>query len=71
MRKGSNNLEIKLAELKAGDTFGKQALISGAKRNATVRMVSNGDLARLTKDDFTILIKAPLLDEILEQLGDD
>lgn len=64
VRKGSNNREIKLAELKAGDTFGEEALISGAKRNATVRMVSNGDLARLTKDDFTTLIKAPLLNNI-------
>ena len=61
VRKGSNKREIRLAELGPGDTFGEEALISGARRNATVRMTSDGELARLTKADFTRLIKAPLL----------
>lgn len=61
VRKGSNKREIRLAELGPGDTFGEEALISGARRNATVRMTSDGGLARLTKADFTRLIKAPLL----------
>ncbi|MBK6659717.1 MAG: cyclic nucleotide-binding domain-containing protein [Proteobacteria bacterium] len=61
VRKGSNQREIRLAELGPGDTFGEEALISGARRNATVRMTSDGELARLTKADFTRLIKAPLL----------
>ncbi len=64
VRKGSNKREIRLAELGPGDTFGEEALISGARRNATVRMTSNGELARLTKADFTRLVKAPLLDAV-------
>lgn len=61
VRVGAKQREIRLAELGPGDTFGEEALISGSKRNATVRMTSDGELARLTKDDFTRLIKAPLL----------
>lgn len=61
VRAGSNQREIRLAELRPGDTFGEEALVSGAKRNATVRMLTDGELARLTKEDFARLIKAPLL----------
>ena len=53
---------IKLAELKVGDSFGEEALISGAKRNATVVMETDGTLMRLGKEDFHTLIKKPMLD---------
>jgi len=53
--------EIKLAELRAGDSFGEEALIRETKRNATITMLSDGVLMRLTKDDFAALIKKPLL----------
>ncbi len=53
---------IKLAELKVGDSFGEEALISGAKRNATVVMETDGILMRLGKEDFHTLIKKPMLD---------
>ena len=52
---------IKLAELHVGDTFGEEALISDAKRNATVTMLSDGSLMRLAKDDFKTLLNEPLL----------
>lgn len=75
VRTGSNKREIKLAELHPGDTFGEEALVSGARRNATVRMLADGELARLTKDDFAKLIKAPLLSNVsredAEQLASD
>jgi CRP-like cAMP-binding protein len=53
---------IKLAELQVGDTFGEEALISEAKRNATVTMQSDGAVMRLGKDDFKKLLNEPMLD---------
>ena len=52
---------IKLAELGVGDTFGEEALISEAKRNATVTMLTDGVLMRLDKKDFRELMNEPLL----------
>jgi len=52
---------IPVAELSAGAGFGEEALISNAKRNATVTMKSDGTLARLSKADFEDLLKEPLL----------
>jgi CRP-like cAMP-binding protein len=53
---------IKLAELAVGDTFGEEALISDAKRNATVTMRSDGAVMRLGKEDFKKLLNEPMLD---------
>lgn len=53
---------IKLAELGMGDTFGEEALISDAKRNATVSMLTPGTLMRLAKDDFRTLLNEPMLE---------
>ena len=55
---------IKLAELGDGDSFGEEALVSDAKRNATVTMLTDGELVRLTKDNFIELIKKPSLDSV-------
>ena len=57
-----NKEGIKLAELSVGDTFGEEALISDAKRNATVTMTSEGSVMRLGKDDFKKLLNEPMLD---------
>jgi CRP-like cAMP-binding protein len=53
---------IKLAELNVGDTFGEEALISDAKRNATVTMQSDGAVMRLGKEDFKKLLNEPMLE---------
>jgi CRP-like cAMP-binding protein len=53
---------IKLAELNVGDTFGEEALISEAKRNATVTMQTDGAVMRLGKEDFKKLLNEPMLD---------
>jgi len=53
---------IKLAELIVGDTFGEEALISDAKRNATVTMTSDGSVMRLGKEDFKKLLNEPMLE---------
>ena len=57
-----NKEGIKLAELTVGDSFGEEALISGAKRNATVTMETDGTLMRLGNEDFQKLLNEPLLD---------
>jgi rhodanese-related sulfurtransferase len=53
-----------LAELKSGDAFGEEALVSDAKRNATVIMKTDGALLRLDKKDFVELLREPLLQKI-------
>jgi CRP-like cAMP-binding protein/rhodanese-related sulfurtransferase len=57
-----NKEGIRLAELQVGDTFGEEALISEAKRNATVAMETDGSLMRLGKEDFRKLLNEPMLD---------
>ncbi len=49
-----------LAELESCDSFGEEALISDAPRNAKVTMLTDGKLMRLSKEDFTDLMEAPL-----------
>ncbi|HEX3848345.1 MAG TPA: cyclic nucleotide-binding domain-containing protein, partial [Steroidobacteraceae bacterium] len=56
-----NKEGIKLAELGSGDSFGEEALIAEAKRNATVTMSTDGTLMRLGKNDFQTLLNEPLL----------
>lgn len=60
----ADGVEAPIAELKAGDVFGEEALISDAKRNATITMKSNGVLLRLGREDFLALLKEPLLHKI-------
>ncbi len=57
-----NKEGIQLATLVVGSTFGEEALISDAKRNATITMQTDGTLMRLAKDDFQTLLKEPLLE---------
>src|SRR5450631_3782926 len=56
-----NKEGLKLAELATGDSFGEEALIAEAKRNATVTMMTDGSLMRLGKQDFQTLLNEPLL----------
>jgi len=58
---------IKLAELQVGDTFGEEALISDAKRNATVTMTAEGSVMRLGKNDFKTLLNEPMLDWLSQE----
>lgn len=50
-----------LNELKEGSSFGEEALLSDAPRNATIVMVTDGVLMRLSKQDFDELLKQPLI----------
>jgi CRP-like cAMP-binding protein len=55
---------VKLAELNMGDTFGEEALISEAKRNANVVMLTDGTLMRLGKEDFKQLLNEPMIEYV-------
>jgi CRP-like cAMP-binding protein len=57
-----NKEGIRLAELGPGNSFGEEALISESKRNATVTMMTDGSLMRLSKEDFRKLLNEPMLD---------
>jgi rhodanese-related sulfurtransferase len=66
-----NKEGIKLAELEVGDTFGEEALISEATRNATVTMLTDGSLVRLGNEDFQTLMNEPMLQWVeFEQASD-
>ena len=53
--------ELKLAELRTGDSFGEEALIAETTRNASVSMLTDGVLMRLSKQNFIELIRDPTL----------
>jgi len=59
-REQPNQKAVKLAELEAGSCFGEEALISDAKRNASVTALTRGSLMRLSKADFRKLLNDPL-----------
>lgn len=54
----------KVAELVAGDDFGDEALVMGCTRNATVRMVEDGELLMLDRNTFLDLMSRPLIEEV-------
>lgn len=62
MRKASPNAkDIKIRQLTTGDTFGEDALISGAPRDLTISALTDVSLLRLDKQRFLSLIKEPAL----------
>lgn len=65
LRRGTDSpRDIRLAVLNPGDSFGEEALISSAVRNASVRMITDGVLTRLSHTDFNELLKQPVLKEV-------
>ncbi|MDX2456957.1 MAG: cyclic nucleotide-binding domain-containing protein, partial [Gammaproteobacteria bacterium] len=61
--------DVPLAELSPGDCFGEEALVSDVKRNATISMVTDGTLMRLSKKDFVELLKKNLVHYIDYELA--
>jgi CRP-like cAMP-binding protein len=62
--------ELTLATLGDGDAFGEEALLSEAKRNANIIMVTDGVLMRLSKEDFNALLKEPMLNWVTRAEAD-
>ncbi len=62
--------EEELAILEPGEFFGEEALIGETVRNATVTMLTDGSLMWLGKDQFTRLLRDPVIKTIsLEEIG--
>lgn len=55
---------VVLAEISEGEAFGEEALASDTKRNATVKMKTDGQLMRLKKEDFVELLKTPVINMV-------
>lgn len=56
--------DINLATIREGDAFGEEAIIANTKRNASVIMLTDGRLMRLSKDDFVELILFSILQKV-------
>ena len=57
--------EVRLvATLGPGDGFGEEALVTGAQRNATVRMSEDGQLVVIDNEDFHELVVKPSVTEV-------
>ena len=70
-RKAASGSVVTLAQLKDGNAFGEEALLSEGRRNANVAADTDGLLMRLSKSDFEELLKDPMLHEVnLEQAKD-
>lgn len=63
-------VRMDVAELKPGNAFGEEALVSDSARGATVTMKTDGALLRLAKPDFIELLQAPLLRPIQRAAAD-
>lgn len=64
VRRTVGGIDLCVAELKAGEAFGEEALVSDTTRNASVVMQQDGMLLRLSKPDFVDLLQKPLLHAI-------
>lgn len=60
-RKTKQGKVVSLNRLGPGQQFGEEALVSDAPRNATITMLSDGLLLRLSKNDFLELVRAPMI----------
>ena len=71
LREGNHGVEVAVARLLPGSTFGEESLLTGSPRNASVRMLSDGSLLRLSLEHFMRLIATPLLNHISHERAED
>ena len=55
---------MKAAELERGAAFGEEGLLTGQTSPVTVRMLEDGVLLQLTRDEFARLLAKPLVREV-------
>ena len=53
-----------LASLGPGDGFGEEALLADTQRNASVIVVDDGVVMKLTREDFNALLKEPVIERV-------
>lgn len=63
-------VDLSVAEIKGGDAFGEESLLSDSPRNASITMKSDGVLLRLSKPDFFELMRAPLLHVLTREVAE-
>lgn len=61
---------VTLAEIGPGQTFGEEALISGAPRNATVTLLADGQVMCLGGQDFRDLLQSNLVRGLTPQAAE-
>lgn len=66
-RTDSRNKVVDIARIGAGCCFGEDSLLYETLRSATVIMEGFGELIRLTKENFKVLVQEPAIEEINEQ----
>lgn len=64
-----DNEQKLVATLSEGQHFGEDALIIDGNRNASVRMIENGRLKRLNKEDFQVLINSPMVERVSDKVA--
>jgi len=62
---------VPLAEIGPGQTFGEEALLSGAPRNATVTMLTDGQVMCLGGQDFRDLLQSNLVRGLTPQAAEN
>lgn len=65
--RNNGNKEIALAEIGPTDSFGEEALLANTPRNATVRMLADGKLMRISKRDFQHFLR----DKVIQWINPD
>jgi len=63
-RTGAMGQDVEMVTLKEGDYFGEEALVGETTRNASITMLSDGELMCLNKETFQQLLQAPVLKNI-------
>ncbi len=70
-RAGANLNSVRLTVKVAGDGFGDEGLVTNAVRSATLRMLTAGQLLRVSGEDFATFIHQPLRSPVTLQAAQE